>query len=55
VYVRTKHGGWFGIGDWWDSATLDVTGKRWNYLVENIDNFSYTEQEKKQLIEENTI
>ena len=55
VYVRTKQGGWFGIGDWWNSATLDVTGKFWKYLVANIDNFDYTEKEKKQLIEENTI
>ena len=55
VYVRTKQGGWSGIGDWWNSATLDVTGKFWKYLVANIDNFDYTEKEKKQLIEENTI
>jgi hypothetical protein len=55
VYVRTKQGGWFGIGDWWNSATLDVTGKFWKYLVANIDHFDYTEKEKKQLIEENTI
>ena len=55
VYVRTKQGGWFGIGDWWNSATLDVTGKFWEYLVANIDNFDYTEEEKKELIEENTI
>ena len=55
VYVRTKQGGWFGIGDWWNSATLDVTGKLWENLVSNIDDFDYTEEEKKQLIEENTI
>ena len=55
VYVRTKQGGWFGIGAWWNSATLDVTGKLWENLVANIDNFDYTEEEKKQLIEENTI
>ena len=32
VYVRTKQGGWFGIGDYWDSAKLDVTGILWDYL-----------------------
>lgn len=32
VYVRTKQGGWFGIGDYWNSARLDVTGALWNYL-----------------------
>ena len=32
VYIRTKQGGWFGIGDYWDSAKLDVTGTLWNYL-----------------------
>lgn len=55
VYVRTKQGGWFGIGDWWNSATLDVTGEIWKDLVANIDHFDYTDEEKKQLIEENII
>jgi hypothetical protein len=32
VYVRTKQGGWFGIGDYWNSARLDVTGTLWDYL-----------------------
>lgn len=55
VYVRTKQGGWFGIGLYWDSATLDVTGELWENLVANIDNFDYTEEEKEQLIKEGTI
>ena len=55
VYVRTKQGGWFGAGVWWNSATLDVTGELWDDLIADIDNYDYTEEEKKQLIEENTI
>lgn len=55
VYVRTKDGGWFGIGDWWNSARLDVTGQIWKSLIQDIDLFDYTDEEKKQLIEENTI
>ena len=55
VYIRTKDGGWFGIGSWWNSAELDVTGKLWKNLVQNIDHFDYTEEEKKQLIEEGNI
>lgn len=55
VYVRTKQGGWFGIGNWWNSAELDVTRELWNGLVNRIDDFDYTEEEKKQLIKENTI
>ena len=55
VYVRTKQGGWFGIGGYCNSATLDVTGELWNNLVANIDNFSYTKEEKKQIIKEGTI
>lgn len=55
VYVRTKDGGWFGIGNWWNSAELDVTGKLWKSLVQNVDHFDYTEEEKKRLIEENII
>ena len=55
VYVRTKQGGWFGIGPWWNSAELDVTGKLWNNLVINIVNFDYSEEEKKEIIEQNKI
>ena len=55
VYVRTKQGGWFGIGNLWNSASLDVSGVLWGGLVDRIDDFDYTEEEKKQLIKENTI
>lgn len=55
VYVRTKQGGWFGIGNWNNSATLDATGKLWEGLVEMIDQFTYTTEEKERLIKENTI
>lgn len=55
VYVRTKQGGWFGAGNWWNSATLDVTGELWDNLIADIDNYDYTDEEKKRLIEENTI
>lgn len=55
VYVRTKQGDWFGAGNWWNSAVLDVTGELWKELVANIDYFDYTEEEKKKFIEENTI
>ena len=55
VYVRTKQGGWFGIGNWWNSAVLDATGELWDGLVNRIDSFDYTEEEKEQLIKEGTI
>ena len=55
VYVRTKQGGWFGAGDWWNSAILDATGMLWDNLVKDIDEYDYTEEEKKQIIEEGTI
>ena len=55
VYVRTKQGEWFGIGDLWNSAVLDVTRELWDGLVNRIDDFEYTEEEKKRLIKENTI
>lgn len=55
VYVRTKQGGWFGAGAWWNSATLDSTGELWDNLIADIDNYDYTDEEKKRLIEENTI
>ena len=55
VYVRTKQGGWFGAGAWWNSATLDVTNELWDSLIADIDNYDYTEEEKKKFIEENTI
>lgn len=55
VYVRTKNGGWFGIGDWNNSATLDVTGEIWKNLIENIDMFDYSKTEKEKIIRDNTI
>lgn len=55
VYVRTKQGGWFGIGDWWNSATLDVTGELWESLVSRDNDFNYNEGEKERLIKEGTI
>lgn len=55
VFVRTKQGGWFGIGNWRNSGKLDISGELWENLVGNIDDFDYTEEEKKKLIEEGTI
>ena len=55
VYVRTKQGGWFGIGMWWNSARLDVTGKIWETLISQADNFDYDKEELKKIIKENTL
>ena len=55
VYVRTKQGGWFGIGPYWNAATLDSTGKIWDNLVSCIDDFDYSEEEKQEIIKEGTI
>lgn len=55
VYVRTKQGGWFGCGDFWNSARLDVTGKIWESLVAHIDDFDYSEEEKQEILKEGTI
>ena len=57
VFVRTKQGGWFSIGypNWGDGGRLDISGSLWDGLVEMIDEFDYTEEEKKKLIEEGTI
>lgn len=55
VYTRTKQGGWFGIGDLFNCGRLDVTGELWNDLVAHIDEWDYTEEEKKRILEENTI
>ena len=55
VYVRTKYGGWFGIGDWSNHATLDVTGELFSDIVRNIEMFDYSDEERIRLIEENTI
>lgn len=55
VYVRTKQGGWFGIGMWWNSAELDVTGKAWELLVKYSDNYNYSKEELERIIKENTI
>lgn len=55
VYVRTKQGGWFGIGDYWNSARLDVTGKIWETLISQADDFDYNKEELERIIKENTL
>lgn len=55
IFVRMKEGGWFSIGGFMNSSELDVTGELWNDLVAHIDDFDYTPEEKKRIIEENTI
>jgi hypothetical protein len=55
VYVRTKQGGWFGIGTWWNSAALDVTGILWEGLISRIDEFIFTPEEKQKIIESNEL
>ena len=55
VYVRTKQGGWFGIGPYWDSAVLDSTGELWDNLIADIDDYDYTDEEKQKIIKEGTI
>lgn len=55
VYVRTKQGGWFGIGDYWNSARLDVTGEIWETLISQADDFDYDKEELERIIKENTL
>ena len=56
VFVRTKQGGWFSISDnWLYSGRLDITSELWDYLVKYIDDYDYTEEEKKEIIKEGTI
>ena len=55
VFVRTKQGGWFSIGDWFNSGTLDVTGRLWDRIVANIDDFDMSDEEKAIFIQENSI
>ena len=55
IFVRTKQGGWFGIGDFWDSAALDVTGILWEGLISRINEFIFTPEEKQKIIENNEL
>lgn len=55
VYVRTKQGSWFGIGDYWNSARLDVTGEIWETLISKADDFDYDKEELERIIKENTL
>lgn len=52
VYVRTKDGGWFGVGDYFNCALLDVTGEISRNLLQNIDNFEFDEGEKERMVKE---
>ena len=56
VFVRTKQGGWFSFSrNYFLSGRLDITGKLWDYLVAHIDDYDYSDEEKKTIIEEGTI
>lgn len=55
VYVRTKQGGWFGIGDWWNCGELDSSGKMWDSLISRIDDFQISSEDKERIIKENTL
>ena len=55
VYVRTKQGEWFGIGNIFNAGRIDVTGRLWNKLLENFDLFDYTDEEKERIIKEGSI
>ena len=32
VFARTKDGGWFGLGNFWNSGRLDIDGSLMEYL-----------------------
>ena len=32
VFARTKDGGWFGLGNYWNSGRLDIDGSLMEYL-----------------------
>ena len=36
VFARTKDGGWFGLGSWWNSGRLDIDGSLTKWLHEAI-------------------
>lgn len=56
AYVRTKQGGWFGAGNWWNSALLDVDSTTWDNMIANArDWFGCSEEEIQRLIEENSL
>lgn len=56
VYVRTKQGGWFGCGNWFNSAKLDVTGECWQNMLNDMAKYkTYTPEEIENIIKENAI
>lgn len=56
VYVRTKQGGWFGIGGYWNSARLDSSGIIWDTLVSEARKESGIDKEElERIIKENTL
>jgi hypothetical protein len=34
VFARTIDGGWFGLGNWWNSGRLDIDGSLMHKLME---------------------
>ena len=37
VFARTKDGGWFGLGNYWNSGRLDIDGSLMEYLKNKQD------------------
>lgn len=37
VFARTRDGGWFGLGFWWNSGRLDIDGTLSESLKEQIE------------------
>jgi len=55
VFVRTKQGGWFGIGNLFNCGELDIDRSNYNWLINHLNELLYSEEEKERLIKENTI
>lgn len=54
--MRTKQGGWFGCGNWFNSAKLDVTGECWQNMLNSMIKYeTYTPEEIENIIKENAI
>ena len=53
-FARSKNGGWFSIGypDSMVGSRLDITGNLSKNLIKYIDDYNYTEEEKKEIIAE---
>lgn len=56
LFLRTKQGGWFSIGEsWLDGGKLDIDGSLWEGVLSNREYYDYTDEEWNDIVQKGTL